>query len=130
MKGPPSSDNGFGLFEAIVALAIASLALSALYRSLGGAVRAAGTVQEHGTVLAMARSHFDSLGSDGLLQAGATSGAYGNGATWRLLVTPLSNQPVGVGPKMRPYWLSLEAFDRRRNLLLKLETAKVARAPE
>ena len=130
MKGPLSSDQGFGLFEAIVALAVASFALTALYRSLGGAIRAASTVQQHETVLAFARSHFDSLGSDGVLQAGTTSGTYGNGLMWRLIVTPLSTQPVDIGPRTRPYWLALEAFDRNRNLLLKLETAKVARALE
>ena len=130
MRGPSSSDQGFGLFEAIVALTVASLALTALYRSLGGAIRAAGTVQQHEAALAMARSHFDSLGSDGVLQVGSTSGAYGNGLTWRLVVTPLSTQPADIGPKQRPYWLALETFDRNRSLLLKLETAKVARAPE
>ena len=127
MTGARQTDAGFGLLEAIVALAIASLALTALYRSLGGAIRAAGRVQEHEAALVLARSHFDSLGSDGFLQVGTSAGAYANGLAWRLNVSTLSTKTSDTAATYRPYWLALEVFDRSRTSLLKLETAKVAR---
>ncbi len=127
MNRPHNSDAGFGLVEAIVALAIASLALTALYRSLSSAVRAAASVQEYAAAIVLARSHLDSLGSDDNLQPGATGGAYANGLPWRLNVTPLSNQLPDVGSPFRPYWLILNVLDRNRKPLLTLETAKVAR---
>jgi prepilin-type N-terminal cleavage/methylation domain-containing protein len=127
MSRANDSDAGFGLIEAIVALAIASLALTALYRSLGGAVRAAASVQEYASAVVLARSHLDSLGSDGSLEPGATSGAYANGLQWRLNVASLTNLPPDVGSPFRPYWLILNVLDRNRRPLLTLETAKVTR---
>ena len=126
MNRPKTSDAGFGLVEAIVALAIASLALTALYRSLAGAFRAAARVQIHEAALVLARSHFDSLGSDGVLQVGKFSGSYVNGLQWRLNVSALATRTSRVGGPDRPYWLVLEVFDRGGAVLLDLETAKMA----
>jgi type II secretory pathway pseudopilin PulG len=119
-------DAGFALFEAIIALALASIALSAIYRTVGDSARATNRVRTKQASVALARSHLDSLGSDGTIQNGTTSGTYENGIRWRLTVTPLSSRP-DIGPTQKPHWVALECFDTAGVSLLKLETAKIAR---
>ena len=125
---PVRDEQGFALFEAIVALALAALALSAIYRSVGDAVRAADAVRTKSSGLALARTQLGSLAADGTIQPGVSTGTYANGSTWRLTVSPLTRRAAGNAAQ--PYWVVLEAFDRRGGPLVRLETARVARDDE
>jgi prepilin-type N-terminal cleavage/methylation domain-containing protein len=120
-------DAGFGLIEAIVALAIISLALTQFYVAMGGAYRATARLKVHEAALTLARSHLDALGVDGAIQAGTSSGTYDNGMRWRLTVSALSSKMRQTAPGPRAFWLVLEAFDERGTTLVKLETAKLVR---
>ena len=121
-----SGDRGFALLEAIVAMAIASLALTAIYRTIGNGLRAASRVQTLQAAVVVARSHINSLGGDGTLLSGPSSGGYENGIRWYLDVTDLSNRTVAPGT-LRPYWIKLKAIDRSGVVLFELESARMAR---
>lgn len=124
MSRIPQSENGFGLMEVIVALAIAATAMAALLRAEGGAIGAAGRVQSFDFALRQARAHLDALGSEGLLATGQTRGSYGNGIGWHLSIAALTGD---VPPAERMYWIVLTALDRSNRTLVKLETAKPGR---
>ncbi len=126
MKRVRSRESGFALLEAIVAMAIASLALTAIYRTIGNGLRAASRVQTLQAAVVVARSHLNSLGGDGTLISGTSSGAYDNGIRWRLNVAALSNR-AGEPETLRPYWITLKAIDPSGALLLELESARMAR---
>jgi hypothetical protein len=119
-------EDGFGLAEAIVALAIIALALPACYRAMGGAFRASAGVKTHEAALSLARTQLDTLGADGRMQEGTFLGSYANGLKWRLTSSALSAEGNGAQGNSRPYWVVLEVFDRSERRLLKLETAKLA----
>lgn len=126
MKRVRSRDNGFALLEAVVAMAIASLALSTIYRTIGNGLRAASRVQTVQAAVVAARSHINSLGGDGTLSSGISAGTYENGIRWRLSVADMSSR-AGEATTLRPYWITLKAIDKTGAVLLELETARVAR---
>ena len=119
-------ERGFALLEVVVAMAIAGLALSAIYQTIGGSLRAASRVQIQRSALLAARAHLDTLGSDGTLASGIETGTYDGAIRWRLSVTDLSSKPKDANA-LRPYWIALQVTDRAGANLLKLETAKTAR---
>ena len=125
MTQPTSGEDGFTLFEAIIAVAIAALALAALYRSVGVSVRATAAVRTKQAALALVRSQLDAVGSDGVLQSGTSTGHYPNGLGWRQTVLALS-RPTTVIP-VQSYWVVVEGLDRQGRPIVRLETAKMAR---
>lgn len=127
MTADRSSEAGFGLLEAIVALAIISFALPALYKAMSGAYRAESRLKIHEAALALARSQLDTVGSDGTIQSGTFSGTYNNGLPWRMTISPLSNKAGAGISSARPYWVVVEAFDRSGARLVNLQTAKLMR---
>lgn len=122
-----TSDAGFGIIEAIVALAIISFALPALYKAMAGAYKAEGRMKVHEAALVLARSQLDAVGSDGTIQPGTFSGTYENGLPWQLTVSALSDNGSTGPAKSRPYWIVLEAYDRGGVRLLRFQTAKLLR---
>jgi general secretion pathway protein I len=126
MKRARSGDRGFALLEAIVAMAIASLALSAIYRTVGNGLRAASRVQTIQSAVVASRSHLSTIGIDGTLSAGVSRGSYGNGLRWHLNVADMSARSTDENA-LRAYWITLKTIDRSGALLLELETAKIAR---
>lgn len=136
------SEAGFSLIEVIVALAIIAFGLAAFSHAIGGTYRAAQRTKLQAITLSHAQSHLDSLGADGPLADGQSSGKYADGMPWRLTITaltsetkdrdepdsdPAQSRPVAPGGDARPYWVVLETFDRQGVALVRLETAKVAR---
>jgi general secretion pathway protein I len=119
-------EAGFSLIEALVAMAIAALAMTAIYGVIGTGVRAEARVRAQMEVATIARSHIDALGTDGALAPGESTGRYGNGIAWRLTVTEL---PGKEGGKARAVWLSLQTFDSAGRPIVGFETAKVTPLP-
>jgi type II secretory pathway pseudopilin PulG len=80
--------GGFTLIESLVAFVILTLALGALMQGLGGGARN----ESRGDFLSRAarqgRSQLETLGAATPLSAGESSGRYGDGLVWRLLVSP------------------------------------------
>jgi type II secretory pathway pseudopilin PulG len=125
MSDNQSSEAGFGLIEAIVALVIISVALPAFYKAMSGAYRASVKVRLNGAALMLSRSKLDAIVVDPSLQPGTSDGSYANGLLWRLTVSALSTDQ-GTAPKgTHPYWLVLETLDARGRPLVKLETIKL-----
>jgi len=88
--------SGFTLLEVIVALAIAGLALIALFQAAGGglfAVDQAGRVEE---AIERAQSHLDAFGRVGAIVSGDLEGDDGGGYRWQLSATPLAVQTTVI----------------------------------
>jgi type II secretory pathway pseudopilin PulG len=122
-------DGGFALFEALIALVIVSVGMTAFYLAIGGSYRGQARVKGFAATVEQARSQLDRMGTDAPLEEGTASGTYPGGAQWRATVTAL-DKPGTVDPLLRPaaYWVRLEVFDRRGVAVLQLETAKMGGA--
>ncbi|MGH7044777.1 MAG: PulJ/GspJ family protein [Stellaceae bacterium] len=84
---------GFTLLEVVVALAIASLALVALFQAGSGGLFAVDTAARAEEALQRAQSHLAAVGRDAGLIQGDTSGDDGGGYRWQLRVQPVSQRP-------------------------------------
>jgi prepilin-type N-terminal cleavage/methylation domain-containing protein len=116
--------SGFSVMEALVALAIIAIGLTAFSKAIGSSYRTAARLKAMTGALASARSHLDTVGRGGPLQEGVFTGSYANDMLWRLSISAISNPPRSVST--RPFWVIIEAFDRRGVRLVKLETAKIS----
>lgn len=90
-------NRGFTLLEVLVALAIAGLALVALFRAGGQglvAVDAALRVEE---AVQRAQSHLAAVGRDVALLQGETEGDDGGGYRWRLRIAPAATWQAPAG---------------------------------
>ena len=122
----PVRQSGFSIMEALVALTIIAVGLTAFTKAVSGSYRAAARVKLSAAALASARSHLDSVGQTGPLEDGVFTGSYANDLPWRLTVSALANAPRAPASSTRPFWVVVEAFDRRGVRLVRLETAKLS----
>jgi general secretion pathway protein I len=81
--------SGFTLLEVVVALAIASLALVALFQAGSGGLFAVDTAARAEEALQRAQSHLAAVGRNAALVAGETSGDDGGGYRWQLRIQPV-----------------------------------------
>jgi general secretion pathway protein I len=92
--------GGFTLLEVVVALAIAGLALVALFQAGSTGLFAADTSARAEEAVERAQSHLAAVGRDAALTAGQFTGDDGGGYRWRLGVQPLASRqtpgPDGV----------------------------------
>jgi general secretion pathway protein I len=91
--------GGFTLLEVVIALAIASLALVALFRAGGDGLVAVSTASRAEEAVQRAQSHLAALGRDEPLPEGQTEGDDGGGYRWHLRVAPMARwqRPGSVG---------------------------------
>jgi general secretion pathway protein I len=87
-------DNGFTLLEVLVALAIAALALIAMFRAGGEGLLAVGTASRYEQAMQRAQSHLAAVGRDTALLQGESEGDDGGGFRWRLRVAPVASWQV------------------------------------
>jgi type II secretory pathway pseudopilin PulG len=128
MTDVPANDDGFVVIEAIVALAIATLALGVLWQAIAGAYRGAARIKDTEQTLMIARSQLDDVASGGTITLGTTRGTYASGAVWQLTtspVRPINNQTSAERRSIQPYWIVLEVRTGQA-LLFKLQTARLA----
>lgn len=83
--------DGFTLLEVLVALAIAGLALVALFRAGGDGLAAVGTAARVEEAVQRAQSHLAAVGRDVALLQGETEGDDGGGYRWRLRIAPAAS---------------------------------------
>lgn len=127
MSRSRNGQAGFTVLEALVALVILAVSLTTFYRMLATSYRAQARTSMVVSTLALARSHLDSVLMDANTEAGTSAGTLANGVRWQMAIAPVATLASAEDPSSGPYWVVLEAYDRGRRPLLKLETAKVAR---
>jgi prepilin-type N-terminal cleavage/methylation domain-containing protein len=128
----PADDQGeagFSIIECLVALTIIAIGLTAFTQAASNSYRAAARFKLSSAALASARSHLDAVGRSGPLEDGVFTGQYANDLPWRLTVAALAAAPRVPTTGAQPFWVVVEAFDRRGVRLVKLETAKISVGP-
>jgi general secretion pathway protein I len=114
-------DAGFTLVEVVVAFAIVTIILTALYQTVAGAYRGYARVHLREQTLALARAHLDAVGIETPLQPGESTGTYATGVAWHLTVGPVETASY----KGRAFRVLLQALDPRGQPVLRLETFKL-----
>jgi general secretion pathway protein I len=115
------SEAGFTLIEVVVAFAIVTIILAALYQAIAGAWRGYARVQVREETLALARAQLEAIGIEEPLQPGERTGTYATGVAWRLTVEPVAT----ASSRGRAFSVLLEALDAGGKPLLRLETLKL-----
>jgi type II secretion system protein I len=118
-------EAGFTLVEVVVAFAIVTVILAALYQAIAGAYRGYARTQLREQTLALLRAQLEAVGSEEPLQPGERSGTYATGVAWRLTVEPTETASY----RGRAFRILLEALDPGGKSLLRLETFKLDLRP-
>lgn len=82
----PESNGGFTLLEVLVALAILSIAMVALYGVMGDAAYRLAQAQLESVAVALARSKLEEVGATIAPVVGDTSGASAGGYEWQVSI--------------------------------------------
>jgi general secretion pathway protein I len=114
-------DAGFTLVEVVVAFAIVTIILAALYQAIAGAYRGYARVQVREQTLALARAQLEAVGFEGPLQPSQSTGTYPTGVVWHLTVEPVETASY----RGRAFRILLEAIDHGDRPLVRLETFKL-----
>jgi prepilin-type N-terminal cleavage/methylation domain-containing protein len=128
LQDPHPGEAGFSIIETLVALAIIAIGLTAFTNAVSNSYRTVARLKLSTAALASARSHLDSVGQTGPLEDGVLTGNYANDLPWRLTISALADAPRIAAAGARPFWVVVEAFDRRGVRLVKLETVKLSAA--
>src|SRR5262249_29749291 len=112
---------GFTVVEVLVAFAIVTIVLAALYQTVAGAYRGYGGGQVGEQTLVLARAQLEAVGIEPPLQPGESTGTYATGVAWHLTVEPVET----VSYKGRAFRVLLQALDRGGRSILRLETFKL-----
>ena len=123
-----AGEQGFGLMEAIVSLAIVTLGLAAFCQAISGAYRAAGRMKYYTAAIATARTQLESAASETQFEDGTQDGTSGVGIPWRLTVTALGPEPADTNARTRVFRIVSQAFDRKGKPLVKLQTYRLSSA--
>jgi general secretion pathway protein I len=84
-----NDQSGFTLVEVLVALAILSIGLAALFQGVGGGWRAASVADHERIATEGAQSLLDEIGRSRPLLDGVSEGAFAGDEHWRLTIVPL-----------------------------------------
>jgi type II secretion system protein I len=114
-------DAGFTVVEVLVAFAIVTIVLAALYQTVAGAYRGYARVQVREQTVVLARAQLEAVGIETPLQPGESTGTYATGVAWHLTVEPVETASY----KGRAFRVLLQALDRGGQSLLRLETFKL-----
>jgi len=114
-------DAGFTVVEVVVAFAIVTIVVAALYPAIAGAYRSYARAQVREQTMALARAQLEAVGIEGPLQPGESTGRYPTGVAWRLAVEPVD----ASSHRGRAFRIVLETLDLGGQPLLRLETFKL-----
>lgn len=89
--------RGFTLLEVLVALAIAGMALAALFAAGSSGLFATDAAARTEEALERAQSHLAAVGQDVALLPGNSAGDDGGGYRWHLSVRPLASRRTSTG---------------------------------
>lgn len=122
------SEAGFALIEVIVAFAILSLALMALYGTMGASYRAANASRIQEEARDVGLSQLDRIGADLPVVEGRLTGELSDGSPWQIVLVPNVRQPEGAASRFVRYDVIYEAKDLQGRSLLRLQTMRLAKA--
>jgi general secretion pathway protein I len=118
-------EPGFTLVEVVVAFAIVTIILAALYQAIAGAYRGYARTQLREQTLALVHAQLEAVGNEESLQPGEHTGTFATGVAWRLTVEPTET----ASSRGRAFRVVLEALDPEGKSLLTVETFKLDRQP-
>jgi type II secretory pathway pseudopilin PulG len=93
---------GFALFEVVLALAILSIGLSALFYVFGDSLRSGRRAYQKAEAASLAQSLLEQIGTERVLRPGSFEGKFPNGYGWRVTIEPFGQSterqlwPVGA----------------------------------
>ena len=114
--------TGFTLVEALVALAVLVLALTAFHGTIAAALRSNAASDASETAIGHAHNHIERIGRDLPLQS--ASGTYIDGLRWQLTVTPI--QWAGAAGATGVHWIELVVKNARGAQVVRWRTATIA----
>jgi general secretion pathway protein I len=119
--------RGFTLLEALIAIVILTLSLSALMQSHSTGVRGLGVLDDHLQARLLAQSVMAEWAGDRALRPGTVEGSYGKFA-WQLSLAPLDDAPQ-PGARASPWTLHrltlVVSWPRGRQI--EIETVRMGR---
>jgi general secretion pathway protein I len=93
-------DEGFTLLEVIVALALAALALVALFQAGSAGLLTANEATRVEAAVDRAQSHLAEFAGTGMITPGGSEGDDGDGYHWRLTARPITSHPAGASDQI------------------------------
>lgn len=119
----PTESPGFSLFEAVVAFAIASLALTALLQVYASSASTARRTATMADAVEIADNRLAALADPTMLVAGESSGTTALGYAWRMAITP--EPPPHANAPMRLFRVTVTVAEPGGGApLLAIETAR------
>jgi prepilin-type N-terminal cleavage/methylation domain-containing protein len=119
---------GFTLLEVVVALAIASFALVALFHAGSGGLAASDTAARIDEAVERAQSRLEVLARSGGIIPGWMTGDDGDGYRWEVQARPLG-QRQGERPALYEVAVSISWRSGRHSRSVVLETRRLAAVP-
>ena len=120
--------GGFTLIEVLVAFAILTLSLTALFQIFSAGIRNVTTAEDYTTAVLLAESKLDSVGRKAPLSEGEEMGQWQNGFRWRLTIRRYEGTPIPDGLPVRPFVIAVTVswgeHDEKRTI--SLETLRLA----
>ncbi len=89
-------DAGFTLLEVMIAFVIAALAIGALFGGTTAGLDATSVAAKYDEAISLARSHLATIGHGSGISAQQTTGADGEGFTWRLRIREASSRELSL----------------------------------
>jgi general secretion pathway protein I len=119
-------EDGFTLAEVIVAFAILSLALLAIFQSYGLVARSTVANERERTALAVAQSLLATTGVTETMKLGKSEGVTSDGLAWSRTITPYGQSSASA--TTRAYLIAIDLESRapaRHDDLIRLSTIKL-----
>ena len=98
--------GGFTLLEVLVAFTVLAISLAVLFEIFSTGMRASRSAEEYTRATLLAESKLATIGIEGALEEGETTGEYGDSYNWRVAVRPYrldGEEPEGVAPPIEAY---------------------------
>ena len=114
--------GGFISLEALVAFAILTMSVTAIYQVFGNAYFSIARLSEKDLVLAEAQSLVEATGITVPIRIGRQSGTFDSGITWTMDTRPIAGPTDDTDGGFRRYWIQLSARTGSGREVLQLET--------
>jgi general secretion pathway protein I len=124
-------DGGFTLLEVIVAVALAALALVALFQAGSAGLLTVSEATRTEEAVNRAQSHLAAFVGAGTITPGESDGDDGDGYRWRLSARPIASQPpaapdqAGAIPALYDIDVTISWGSGQRKRSIELETERI-----